>query len=252
MAPPALNLRDRISSPLEAGPSILDCHQLPSHINGALEYASKRLARKSTNITLVVVSRDYQLPSSPSSSPTFTSGWFTPGSLPVSAVTTPSRLGFPPAPASKLDALKQLWSHNSSESPIRERILHVHLDRFRDGTASPAFSEASTTSSSTYSSASTADSTFSHRFRWPGSPMSASVPLTPATPFTVMSSSTDTSSALSSMSMGMNQVSRFGIRLIYAQTLEDRDAKILSQTLEKAAKKFRLGYVYPLGGGGGV
>ncbi|OAA44826.1 hypothetical protein NOR_03580 [Metarhizium rileyi] len=56
-------LKERISSPLEAGPSILDCHRLPPYLTPALEYASCRLARKSLHLTLVVVRRDYQLPS---------------------------------------------------------------------------------------------------------------------------------------------------------------------------------------------
>ncbi|OTB20319.1 hypothetical protein K445DRAFT_51468, partial [Daldinia sp. EC12] len=55
--------KQRISSPLEAGPSILDAYNLPSHLNEALEYTSKRLARKALHITLVVVRKEYQLPS---------------------------------------------------------------------------------------------------------------------------------------------------------------------------------------------
>ncbi|WZH42652.1 uncharacterized protein QYS62_003648 [Fusarium acuminatum] len=58
-----MSLKDRISSPLEAGTSILDAHHLPPHLAPALEHVSSRLARKSQHITLVVARRDYQLPS---------------------------------------------------------------------------------------------------------------------------------------------------------------------------------------------
>ena len=66
MHPAAMALsKDRISSPLEAGPSILDVQNLPPHLNEALEYASRRLTRKALHVTLVVVRRDYQLPTIP-------------------------------------------------------------------------------------------------------------------------------------------------------------------------------------------
>ncbi|KAK4043998.1 hypothetical protein C8A01DRAFT_43161 [Parachaetomium inaequale] len=227
-------LRGRISSPLEAGPSLADGHHLPNHVNEALEYASKRLGRKAAHITLLVVRRDYQLPTSPIASPTST-----PGSLPVSAVSTPSRPSFP---TSRIEALKQLVRpSNSGEGQIRERIVHVHLDQLRNGTASPAFSEASAFSASTASSASTADSTFSHRIRWPGSPTAyGSVPVTPATPFTVMSSlsGADGNSAVSRL--GAQNPTQFGLKLVYAHPLSPREEKTLTQALEKAARKFKL------------
>ncbi|KAL2167568.1 hypothetical protein VTG60DRAFT_1114 [Thermothelomyces hinnuleus] len=229
-------LRGRISSPLEAGPSIVDDHHLPSQVNEALEYASKRLGRKASHITLLVVRRDYQLPTSPTPSPTYTP----PGSLPGSttAASTPSKPSFPAS--SRIEALKQLVrSHSSGEGQIRERIVHVHLDRFRNGTASPAFSEASAFSASTVSSST--DSTFSHRIRRPGSPTPyGSVPVTPATPFTVMSSlsATDGTSPLSRA--GTQTSTQFGLRLAYAHPLSPREEKALAGALEKAAKKFKL------------
>ncbi|KAM3478504.1 hypothetical protein MY5147_002149 [Beauveria neobassiana] len=58
-------LKDTISSPLEAGPSLLDAHHIPPQLVPALEYTSSRLARKSLHLTLVVARRDYQLPPSP-------------------------------------------------------------------------------------------------------------------------------------------------------------------------------------------
>lgn len=225
-------LRTRISSPLEAGPSIANGHYLPGNVTEALEYASKRLRRKAAHIKLLVVRRDYQLPTSP------TSSTFTPGPLPVSAVNTPSRTVFPPV--SRIEALKQLIRpSNPSGEQIRERTVHSHLDQLRNGTASPAFSEASAFSASTVSSASTADSMFSQqRSRWPGSPTPCgSVPVTPATPFTVMSSLPGPESS---------NITHFGTKLVYAHPLSPREEKSLAQALEKTAKKFKLEYVFGL------
>ncbi|KAK3295944.1 uncharacterized protein B0H64DRAFT_159563 [Chaetomium fimeti] len=227
-------IRGRISSPLEAGPSIVDGHHLPTHVNEALEYASKRLGRKAAHITLLVVRRDYQLPTSPIASPTFT-----PSPRLVSAGSTPSRSTFP---TSRIEALKQLVRpNNSGEGQIRERIVHVHLDQLRHGTASPAFSEASAFSASTASSASTSDSTFSRRIRWPGSPTAyGSVPVTPATPFTVMSSVSGAEGYSAASRLGAQNSSQFGLKLIFAHPLSPREEKGLTQALEKAAKKFKL------------
>ncbi|KAL2201269.1 hypothetical protein P885DRAFT_26500 [Corynascus similis CBS 632.67] len=229
-------LRGRISSPLEAGPSIVDGHHLPSQVNEALEYASKRLGRKASHITLLVVRRDYQLPTSPIASPTFT-----PAPLPIATTTstnTPSKPSF--TASSRIEALRQLVrKNNPGEGQIRERIVHVQLDQLRNGTASPAFSETSTVSASTITSS--ADSTFSHRVRWPGSPTAhGSVPVTPATPYTVMSSlsGTDGSSSIS-RAVAPNST-QFGIKLAYAHPLSPREEKALEQALDKAAKKFKL------------
>ncbi|KXX75095.1 hypothetical protein MMYC01_208036 [Madurella mycetomatis] len=211
-------LKRRISSPLEAGPSVADGHLLPSKVSEALEYASKKLGKKAAHITLLVVRQEYQLPALPIFSPTSSSA-----SPPISAT-------------SRIDALKQLIRpSNSGEGQIRERILH--LDHYRNGTESPAFSEASTPS--TASSISTADSTFSSR-QWPGSPAaSGSVPITPATPFSVMSSVSEADRA--STASGARQ---FGIKLVYAYPLSPREEKVLSQALDKAAKKFKLDPVW--------
>ncbi|KAK0669512.1 hypothetical protein QBC41DRAFT_108034 [Cercophora samala] len=221
-------MRNRISSPLEAGPSITD--SLPVYVNEALDYASKKLAKKGANITLLVVRRDYQLPTST----IVTSPTFTPGSHVLN--TAPLRPSLPPV--SRLEALKQFVKLNNttSDGSVRERIVHIHLDRFSDGTVSPAFSEASAISSSTYSSVdSTFSNTSSNRFRWPGSPShygSGSVPMTPATPFTVMS---DNSVAPSSSTQ------QTGMKFIHAHPLTPKDERVLSQTIEKTAKKFKLG-----------
>ncbi|PBP26639.1 hypothetical protein BUE80_DR002401 [Diplocarpon rosae] len=54
--------KDRISSPLEAGPSLLDSKHLPRSLTEALDYVSIRLSRKRLHLSLIVVPRDIQLP----------------------------------------------------------------------------------------------------------------------------------------------------------------------------------------------
>jgi hypothetical protein len=107
----ALSLKDRISSPLEAGTSLLDAHHLPPHITPALEYIAHKLSKRAIHTTLVVVRRDYQLPSvlPPIGSP----GLATP--------VTPSspRFGFSARPVS---ALKQLVRSGSLQRPIRLNV----------------------------------------------------------------------------------------------------------------------------------
>ncbi|KAE9367871.1 hypothetical protein N431DRAFT_429180 [Stipitochalara longipes BDJ] len=57
--------KDFISSPLEAGPSLLDIKQLPPQLLSALDYVSKRLARKRLHISLIVVRKDINIPGIP-------------------------------------------------------------------------------------------------------------------------------------------------------------------------------------------
>jgi hypothetical protein len=54
-----------ISSPLEAGPSLLDIKQLPPQLLSALDYVSARLARKRLHISLIVVRKDINIPGIP-------------------------------------------------------------------------------------------------------------------------------------------------------------------------------------------
>jgi hypothetical protein len=106
--------KGRISSPLEAGPSILDVQHLPPHLNEALEYASKRLARKSLHITLVVVRREYQLP-------TVVPPCATPDLSPAASPERyGSRLGFAASPVA---AFKQLVKGSAQSAQARSAGL---------------------------------------------------------------------------------------------------------------------------------
>ncbi len=63
------SLKERISSPLEAGVSVLDGHQLPSTLIPALEYTSKRLAAKGLSHYVCGSQERHELPSPTLSSP---------------------------------------------------------------------------------------------------------------------------------------------------------------------------------------
>ncbi|KAK4456145.1 hypothetical protein QBC34DRAFT_10663 [Podospora aff. communis PSN243] len=224
----SISLKDRISAPLEAHGSVADGHQLPGRMATALEYASTRLSRKTAHITLLIVQRDFQLPALPPQSP------YSVSSSLASPVTTSTR--------STISSLKQLIrSTNTPEVPIRERIVHIDFDNLRNGTISPAFSDVSAGSASTAFTTGSADSIFSsHPASWPASPSCPSLPMTPATPFTVVSSSTDTGSAVSSPGLQKDAI-EFGMRMVYVGPVSPRDERALNQTLEKTARKFRMG-----------
>ncbi|KAI1457702.1 hypothetical protein F4805DRAFT_170607 [Annulohypoxylon moriforme] len=199
--------KQRISSPLEAGPSILDAYNLPSHLTGALEYASKRLARKALHITLVVVRKEYQLPSVIPPCPTPTSSPPTPG------ITSPTRFTSPVA------GLRQLVRRGTGGST--------------SSLSSVASDSTTSTTSSRFSPPPTESLPISPR-RWavpptPGSPM----PMTPATPSSIL-----TASSASSTSQGPNE---FGLRLIYTGLLSPKAEKTLRTTIQKAERKFKIG-----------
>lgn len=263
----SLPLKTRISPPLGAGPSLAEGgDHLPGNLTSALEYASKRLQRKGAKFTLLVIRKDYQLPTSPLGSPSAQS--FSCGSTPSSS--TSNSVASTPAKPTFAHAFKQFVRGDTG--PIKERVININTD-YRYGATSPTFSEASLTSAST---ASTVDSVFTnHRGRvggyggaggrWPLSPgassQAPSVPLTPATPYSITSSMAagdsihaNTTQCLPSAGLhatrgfgpALLQIpssptsSDFGIRLIHAIPLKEKEDKLLSSVLEKAAKKFNI------------
>lgn len=114
----------RISSPIEAGPSLLDAKQLPSHLTSALEYVSSRLMRKRLHLTLLVVRKDVQVPQSPSpQSPTRT----------VSLTASPARSLFSTASSTITSTIRRVSSRgslsdsSSSSSPTHSRTRWASL-----------------------------------------------------------------------------------------------------------------------------
>ncbi|KAI0539904.1 hypothetical protein GGR58DRAFT_205094 [Xylaria digitata] len=205
--------KQHISSPLEAGKSILDAHNLPPQVTGMLDYASKRLARKSLHITLIVVKNEYQLPN--------VRPCVTPTSPPLTPEYSPSRFTSPVA------GLRQL---------------------VRRGTGSSiASSSSGSTSSSTseIASGTLMSPTFppiepsSSPRRWilpltPGSPL----PSTPMTPHTPSSIATTISASSCATSHPFQNPGPFGVRLIYTSPVSPKDEKIIRTTITKAERKF--------------
>lgn len=270
MPPSASALRLRISSPLEAGTSILDTqHTLPSTLTDALEYTSKRLARKNLHITLVVVRKDYQLPQHSSAS--------TPPSVPGSA--TSASFSVPPTPTSPPPSA---GPYSSLTSPLRSPMAGLR-SLVRKGTHA---SLASLYSPSTHSASGGGDgqyavgsATSSPMFppprrgsggaigssAWPPTPGSISSPMpcfthtpnpysppmTPHTPgsiFSSMSSATDPASlrggagagaGTTAPAVGSTPTGEFSLRLIYTTPLSCKDDKTVRTVLEKASRKFR-------------
>lgn len=97
----------QISSPLEAGQSLLGFKNLPAPLTTALEYISSRLAKKQMTLSMIVVRKDTQAaePSSP----------------PQSAATSPARSVFNTAssskrPLSRSSSFSSISSSSSSSS----------------------------------------------------------------------------------------------------------------------------------------
>lgn len=209
-------LKQRISSPLEAGTSLLDTQHLPSHLTQALEYASKRLARKAVPVTLIVVRRDYQVPSCA-----------TPTSSTASTPNTP-----------------EFWTTtNASPSLFAAPVTGIRQLVRRGTNASIAsLSSVSTVSSSTASDSgygSTCSTTASPTFPPPAEPVAtprrwaltsgSSVPSTPSSVSTAMS-------VASNVSAG--GPSPIGIRLLQVHSLTPKEEKTLRTTFAKAERKF--------------
>ncbi|KAM3512875.1 hypothetical protein MY11210_003505 [Beauveria gryllotalpidicola] len=221
-------LKDTISSPLEAGPSLFDAHHLPPQLVPALEYTSARLARKSLHLTLVVARRDYQLPPSP---------------VPCSPP--------PPSPPSTL---------GSPASPSRSRSFTQHLHLPRWGRRQPALSPSPSSPSSFSAAASSmptsprsifsspAYTPISPQFPraqqgsvsprspiWPLTPMTPLSPPLPTTPSTITTkSSVPTESA---SSYGFPMTPQHGVRLIHHGNLPAKAEKTLQSALAKAGRK---------------
>ncbi|KAI0545701.1 hypothetical protein F4679DRAFT_457010 [Xylaria curta] len=213
--------KQRISTPLEAGRSILDTHNLPPHLTGALEYTSKRLARKNLHISLIVVKNEYQLPSV-QSCPTPLSPPQTPESS-ASGFASPSRFTSPVA------GLRQLVRRGTNGSLA--------------STSSASSSGSETPSSRVLMSPTFPIEPIASPRRWmlpltPGSPL-PSTPMTPLTPASFATITTAPSSYATSVPFQTPE--SFGIRLIYTSPISPKDEKIIRSTITKAERKFHIG-----------
>ncbi|KAI1326376.1 hypothetical protein F5Y16DRAFT_231414 [Xylariaceae sp. FL0255] len=228
--------RKHISHPLEAGRSIMDAYQLPPQVTNALEYTSKRLARKSLHITLIVVKNESQLPNTvpcamPASPP------HTPDYV-VSGMASPSRFTIPTAGLRQLvrrgtgNSLASTTTSTSSDITITTTITAPNTPNVPPPPAEPISSPR----------------------RWilpltPGSPAIPSTPRTPHTPSsiaTVGTTATTTTTTASCATSHLFQSSSpglesFGIRLIPTSILSPKEETILRSTISKAQRKFQIG-----------
>lgn len=227
-----MDLKSRISTPLEAGTSILDAHRLPSFMVPALEYTSQRLADKGLHITLVVARRDYQLPDCVEK-PNMTIS----RDLPV------TNLPSPPCSPNSPDVMACGPSFTSIKSLVRSGSQHSSRSTDKSNTRRQQRSKAVSLSKKP-SIASLFDGGLGgSRLRWSHTSNTASclprTPRTPATPATPASFFTATSSTANSAA-GVPAESQGGIRLIYTTPLAQRAYKLVTSTLARAARKFNL------------
>ncbi|KAH8169646.1 hypothetical protein LIA77_10190 [Sarocladium implicatum] len=213
-----MSLKDRISSPLEAGTSILDAHQLPPPLVTALEHSSSRLARRGLHITLVVVRRDYQLPHLYQQHQHQQQGSY--------GLPTPISPDFCQSPPS---------ATSSSASGSRLRFASSLKQLMRSGSLRDVASSAGLTRSNHSLRSNVSSPTFkkynvpmSPQLGWPLSPVS---PKTPST--TTTSTTTD--------AREQEHLDGFGIRLVHDGSLTPREEKILGLTLSKTAKLYGIG-----------
>lgn len=216
-----MSLKQRISSPLEAGTSILDAHHLPPHVHAAVEYAAERLARKSLHVSLVVMRRSYQVLTTPASSSTISPD----AAVFSSPVASPSSLPFRGSFTSTIKNLVRSRAHPLLPLDRATR----QAEALRSTAASPAFSPCSS-AGSTHSASTTP--------RWPVSPLSplnSPAPLTPATTITTASSVTTDAGCAAAASQS------FGLRLVYASAPQPRQEKVIRSVMEKTGRRFGLG-----------
>ncbi|KAH8204573.1 hypothetical protein TruAng_001202 [Truncatella angustata] len=219
-------LKQRISSPLEAGPSILDSQSLPPHLTQALEYASRRLSRKALHITLVVVRKDYQLPSSTLPCATPTSSVSVPASPEFSwssGPLSPSRLVAPVA------GLRQLVRRGTGGSTASTSTTASGISS-RSAATSPTFQPHSTEPQS--------HTLLGSLRRLPSTP---ATPCTPATPYSAVTSTSTSSASSTSSTASAGGPNPFGIRLLHTTSLSPKEEYILRRTISKAERKFHTG-----------
>ncbi|KAL7823492.1 hypothetical protein V8C26DRAFT_386696 [Trichoderma gracile] len=222
-------LRERISSPLEAGPSLLDAHHIAPHLLPVLEYTSGRLARKSIHLTLIIVKRDYQLLNSPISSSSSSSSSSPSSSSPFSPQQQQQQLSCstPGTP----DSPPPLTGGSSSPARLAfSSLKHLMRSASQHVVGSPRSAGGPPSSSSAYPSTEPASSP---RFRWPLSPAfpSSPPPMTPST----------TSSLTTTESNGSTASNSTGLRCFHSGDLSPRTEKVLKSTLIKAGNKFGVG-----------
>lgn len=226
------NPKANISAPLGAGSCVADGHHLPGPVNDALEYASKQLRKKGSWVTLLAVRRDYQLPASPLTAPEFESD------LPPASFLRQLRKTTSTPKAGPFKRLVRLTQ--TDDEGGREKISYPRRVAFRgdDIGPSPALGGHQPTLPSPLGAE------HSHGSELPA--VGKGIPLTPSTPFAVVSSFSGTAPNSDVAKLEPQNTAQFGAMLAFAEQLGPRDEKDVLQAFDKARRKFSLAYVQPL------
>ncbi|KAF7921908.1 uncharacterized protein EAE97_011199 [Botrytis byssoidea] len=211
--------KHKISSPLEAGTSLLQPMQLPSELLEALDYVSKRLVRKRLHLSLIVVKKDNQI-QSPAISRTTTA----PGSY--SHTTSPSTLLYNSAP---------LASHARNISLSRRGASPVS-SRSSSPTSTIFSNSLSERSNSTTASTLSTSTIYLSRTKYSGLPSSPKDTMTHHIRASISPPSTPSSPPAEWISP--DTPNRYGITLMHSTRLTPRAERILRSTISRAERKF--------------
>lgn len=232
-------LKSLISSPLEAGTSILDAHHLPSCYNPVFEYTSKRLARKGLHITLTVARREHNVSTQAIGDKN-------------EAITSDGLLATMTPPQTP-DVMPRTPGFSTFKSLVRSKTQHHSASAEEPDLKLPQRSKTVAAPPKKPSLASLLDGgpLSPRRLRWPltpSTPATPKTPATPATPATPMTPSTPASTTTASSTTGTT-CSASGssdtldpdFRLIHTAALTPRADRLVKTTLDRATRKFHLG-----------
>ncbi|TEY32590.1 hypothetical protein BOTCAL_0718g00010 [Botryotinia calthae] len=208
-----------ISSPLEAGTSLLQPMQLPSELLEALDYVSKRLVRKRLHLSLIVVKKDNQI-QGPAISKTGTA----PGSYSLTA--SPSTLLYNSAPLTS--HVRNISLSSRGPSPVSFRSASPTSTIF-----SNSLSERSTSTTTSTLSTSTI---YLSRTKYSGLPSSPKDTMAHHIRASISPPSSPSSPPAEWISP--DTPNRYGITLMHSTSLTPRAERILRSTISRAEKKF--------------
>lgn len=231
-------LKSLISSPLEAGTSILDAHHLPSCYNPVFEYTSKRLARKGLHITLTVARREHHV-----------STQILGDKNEATASDDPMVIMTPPQTP---DVVPRTPGFSTFKSLVRSKTQHHSASTEEPDFKVPKRSKTIAAPPKKPSLASLLDGgpCSPRRLRWPLTPSTPATPKTPATPrtpatpmtpatpasFTTASSTTGTTCSTGGSAEALDP----DFQLIHTAALTTRADRVVRTTLDRATRKFHL------------
>lgn len=231
-------LKSLISSPLEAGTSILDAHHLPSSYNSVFEYTSKRLARKGLHITLTVARHDQLMGDTMMGDKDET--------------TAPDDVLVTMTPPQTPDVVPRTPGFSTFKSLVRSKTQHHSASTEEPDFKVPKRSNTLAVPPKKPSLASLLDNgpLSPRRLRWPmapsmpptprtpATPKTPATPRTPATPASIATASSTTGTTYSAG--GPPETLGSDFRLIHTAALTTRADRVVRTTLERATRKFQL------------